>query len=1001
MERIYITILLLTMLSHSTFGQADSEKTWVTINNLSDVPVLLESGLKSSNIEFQAIIEAFDIIGVEQALPDSRNDELQKVYEVECNCNSYELMAKMNQSSIIFSRAEEAPKYELLVTPNDYNITYPIDYALDNIDAQGAWDYTTGDTTIILGVADGNFYTSHPELQNKCVNTNTWSSPPSYYYHGTAVAITVAGATNNGEGKSAIGYDCMLHLTNMSYNSIIQLSYNGVRVINISWASGCTNNSYVQMVMDEVHNNGTILVAAAGNGGTCGGSSNLVYPAACNHVIAVTSVGPNDNHERFVGDPATTHQHNSSVDLSAPGYDVAITVAPGWYVTGNGTSFAAPYVTGTIGLMLSLDPCLTPEEVEEILKITADDIGSLNPNYAGGLGAGRLNAKAAVEYVAQNMIEANASDVSCFGLNDGSITLTNTQSSTDSYAWSSIDGYGLITSNADQTGLSAGTYSVTITDTNGCSISRSMTLLEPTEILRTIAVSSYSGGVNISCNGLSDATIDFDVTGGVPNYSYSWSTTNGSGLSPASEDQSGLSAGTYFITATDSTGCFVTDTIALVEPALLNVSSALSTFPSADNISCHGLSDGSIDLTITGGVPGYLFEWNTVDGSGLISTDEDQTGLSAGTYTVITEDDNGCNMTSIFTMNEPTLLTVNIDVLSDYFGSAISCSGQNDGEIIAEIQGGRPDYNSIWNTIPVNSGLLLSGLGEGVYTITTIDANGCVALATKELLGNSLPSLNPDPEMNICAGETVTFSSNVSSTEMCSWVLSNGMVLNQSGQNTLYLDEPGCIDAELYVTNDLGCTDSVFLSNYICISANPIANFNASSISVSTVDNLVYFDNQSYGASYYEWDFGDGTVVNGENVNHSYDSNQPGEYSVVLFAYNDNGCFDSTSQVISLRDELIFYVPNSFTPDGDEFNNVFKPVFGTGFTPDDYSLMVYNRWGETVFHSQDLFTGWDGTYNGSPVQQGTYSWTMIVKASDEAFNPNTKNSYQGHVNVLR
>jgi gliding motility-associated-like protein len=1001
MKRINIIIILITILSHSTFGQGDSEKVWVTINNFSDLPLLERSPLKSSNAEFQELIEAFDIIGVEQALPDSRNDELQKVYEVECNCNVYELMAKMNQSSTLFSRAEEAPKYELLVTPNDYNIAFPVDYALDNIDAQGAWDYSTGDTNIILGVSDGNFYISHPELQNKYVGINTWTTPTNYYYHGTAVATTVAGATNNGMGKSAIGHDCKLDLAGMGYNSIIQLSNSGVRAINISWTSGCAYNSYVQMVINEAHNNGTILVAAAGNGSTCGGPSNLVYPAACNHVIAVTSVGPNDNHERFIGNPASTHQHNSSVDICAPGYDVALTVATGWYLTSNGTSFAAPYVTGTIGLMLSLNPCLTSEEVEEILKITEDGIDYLNPNYIGGLGAGRLNAKAAVEYVAQNMIVASANDISCFGLNDGSITLTNTLGAMNSYSWSSTDGSGLITSNDNQTGLSGGTYDVVITDSNGCSISQSVTLIEPTKLISTIAVSSYSGGVNISCNGLSDATIDFDITGGKPDYSYSWSTIDGSGVSPASQDQNGLSPGTYLITVTDSAGCFVTDSVTLVGPTLLSVSSALSTFPSADNISCNGLSDGSIDLTIMGGVSGYTYIWNTIDGSGLISTDEDQTGLAAGTYTVITEDNNGCKTTTTFTMIEPTLLTANINALSDYSGFAISCSGQSDGEIIGEIQGGSPGYNSVWNTTPANTGLLLTGLSEGIYTMTTIDTNGCVAIATEEVFGNSLPLLHPDPEMEICLGETVTFSSNVSLTEMCTWVLSNGMVLNQSGQNVLYLDEPGCIDAQLYVTNNLGCTDSVFLSNYICINANPIANFSASSNNVSTVDNLVSFESQSSGTSYCEWDFGDGTIANGENVNHSYGSNPPGEYSVVLFAYNDKGCFDSTSQVINIRDELIFNVPNSFTPNGDEFNNVFKPVFGSGFSPEDYSLIVYNRWGETIFHSQDLFNGWDGTYNGGAAQQGTYSWTMILKASDEAFNSNMKNTYQGHVNLLR
>ncbi len=999
MKHFYNTIALITILCHSAFGQVDTEKIWVTINNSNDVPTSENNKLKSTNTEFQKIIEAFDILKVVQALPDSRNEELQRVYEVECECNSYALMEKINEFSTIFSRPEEAPKYELLVTPDDYNIEFNSDYALNNINAQGAWDYTTGDTNIILGVSDGNFYTSHPELQNKFVDINTWPTPVNYYHHGTAVAITAAGATNNGIGKSAIGYDCMLDLAGISYNSVIQLSNSGARVINMSWASGCTYSAYVQMVMDEAHDNGTILVAAAGNGGTCGGPNNLVYPAACNYVIAVSSVGPTDNHERTIGNPSTTHQHNSSVDLCAPGYDVALSIAPGSYLTGNGTSFAAPFVTGTIGLMLSLNPCLTPKMVENILKITTDDIDAINPNYLGGLGAGRLNSQAAVEYVAQNLIEANVSNISCGGLNDGSITLTNTQGSADTYSWSTIDGTGLISSNENQTGLSGGTYDVTITNSYGCSVSRSVTLTEPTELISTIGISSFNGGVNISCNGLSDGAIDLNVTGGTPDYSYVWSTTNGSGLSPLLKDQNGLSAGTYLITVTDSTGCFVTDSITLVEPDFLTVSSSLSIFPSTDNISCYGLSDGSINLNISGGTPDYSYNWETNNGSGLNSTNEDQSGISAGTYSVLVEDTNGCSASMTFIMTEPTLLIANINVLSNYSGLAISCSGQKDGEIIGEVIGGSPGYNSVWNTAPMNTGLLLTDIGEGFYTLTIVDTNGCQASASKEILGNSLPVLNPDSKMEICQGEIVTFSSNESSSEVCSWFLSNGMILDQQGQNSLYLNEPGCIDAQLYVTNDLGCTDSVFLDNYICVHANPIAKFNTNSDNVSAVD-IVNFESESFGASSYDWEFGDGNFASGEYASHSYTSTQPGKYSVVLNVYSEYGCFDSTSQIINVWDELIFNVPNSFTPNGDEHNNVFRPVFGSEFSPEEYSLLIYNRWGETVFHTQDVLNGWDGTYDGKIAEQGTYIWTMVLKTSGQDYNSNLKNTYQGHVNLL-
>jgi len=213
------------------------------------------------------------------------------------------------------------------------------------------------------------------------------------------VATIVAGNTNNSIGLSSIGYNTSLSLYRMNYNDMLIASYSGAKVINLSWASSCTFNTYAQMAIDEVYNNGTFIVASAGNGSTCGGPNSLVYPAAYNHVFAVTSVGSQDNIEKTIGNPNTRHQTNSSVDICAPGHNVPLTSAPGWYSYSSGTSFAAPYVTGTVALMLSVKPDLTNQEIDSILRLTATNIDSLNPNYVGKIGSGRLNSGLAVQTV--------------------------------------------------------------------------------------------------------------------------------------------------------------------------------------------------------------------------------------------------------------------------------------------------------------------------------------------------------------------------------------------------------------------------------------------------------------------------------------------------------------------------------------------------------------------------------------------------------------------------
>lgn len=378
-----------------------SENIWVTFNNVDDVPISVRGSLRSANPEVQKLINEFDIGSVEQAVPSSRQEALRKVYDVECLCDADALSARIRESSSALSRPEIAPKYRLLNDPDDYDTTgygvFTQDYALDLINAKGAWNYTTGNQRVVLGISDGDFFQDHEELETEIEAINTTGTAPLYYFqHGTAVATTAGGATNNQQGKSSIGYDCKLSLTSMNYDRVLEMSSSGVRVINMSWAAGCYSSPYVQEIVNEAYQNGAILVASAGNGGTCGGPTNLVYPASHEHVISVSSVGPWDNHERTIGDPLTTHQHNGSVDITAPGYDVALTVSPGWYLTGNGTSFAAPYVTGTIGLMLSIKPCLTFHDVVDILESTAVNIDAQNPSYIGQLGAGRLDAKAAV-----------------------------------------------------------------------------------------------------------------------------------------------------------------------------------------------------------------------------------------------------------------------------------------------------------------------------------------------------------------------------------------------------------------------------------------------------------------------------------------------------------------------------------------------------------------------------------------------------------------------------
>jgi len=149
-----------------------------------------------------------------------------------------------------------------------------------------------------------------------------------------------------------------------------------------------------------------------------GGPTELVYPSAYDIVFSVSSVDHNDSHDNG----GNTHQHNSTVDLTAPGYNVPLTAAPGWALFGSGTSYASPIVAGTAGLIMSAYPGITPNEIKDLLQSTSTNIDSQNPNYIGMLGSGRLNAGLAVKtalanyYWSQNTNPINPIDEPVLGV---------------------------------------------------------------------------------------------------------------------------------------------------------------------------------------------------------------------------------------------------------------------------------------------------------------------------------------------------------------------------------------------------------------------------------------------------------------------------------------------------------------------------------------------------------------------------------------------------------
>jgi gliding motility-associated-like protein len=596
----------------------------------------------------------------------------------------------------------------------------------------------------------------------------------------------------------------------------------------------------------------------------------------------------------------------------------------------------------------------------------------------------------------------NGQDVSCAGASDGQINVVTVDGSpVYTYEW--FDNLGnLISTNVSPSGLGAGVYSVVVTDMNGCTINDQIEIIDAPDLLIDIVVSSDFNGQDISCFGSSDGSINFTPLGGTPNYTFVWTNDGGAQVS-TQEDPNGLIAGSYFVTMTDANGCQADTSITLEEPTLLEALTSVITDYNGQDISCFGASDGGVEVVPTGGTPVYTYDWSNASGTSVGVTSV-VNGLPTGTYEVEVTDVNGCSVLVDIFVDQPTAVTASIDILSDYFGLPISCAGQNDGEIQAIPGGGTPGYTFEWNTNPVQTTDIISNIGEGTYQVTITDVNGCQEISEVSLDGNPLPIINPDPAQGVCAGELVTFSSNSNPDDACQWIFSNGMELSDCGPNTLYIPDPGCYDATLIVTGPLGCIDSVFMDDYICIYENPIADFTANPFVGTVIENDIQFTNLSYNATSYQWEFGDGESSSEENPLHYYPSETSGEYEVLLIAYNSDGCTDSIVKTVEILKELLFYVPNTFTPDGDMYNQVFNPVFGMGVSIEDYGFFIFDRWGELIFESHDPSIGWDGTYGVGrdySCQDGTYTWKLILKTTEDVVGGARKNVYHGHVNLIK
>jgi subtilisin family serine protease len=456
-----LTIIFLVFYVFSAYAQDVQFYIQIEDNNL--IPKVTKDKTSerlitnSKDFELNKLYSKFEIKKFEKAFPTAVTPSLNNVYHVICNSADLgeELRGKYKEK---VPRLEFIEESVLTYDPNDNGLAAG-QTNLDLINTKGAWDIIYGLPLIDIAISDNYFDLNHEDL-NMSLFSGSNTIPSSYPQHGIFVAGMAAAITDNNKGIASVGFKTHLAVTtNRTDNQNLLLAQAGYRVINCSWTYGCTCNSFANTLYNEIRNVwNTLVVFGAGNAGTnhCG-NSNPSYPASYATNIAVTSVGHlfnvgttqspvNNNwknvHEEIIGDSLSAHKHHSTMDICAPGYNVNSTdlmgsagKSSGNYTNDWGTSFAAPQIAAALGLIISINPCLSANQAAAILLDNADNsIYNIpqNQRYIGRLGSGRLDVNASV----------NAAAESATTYLDG-VTLSGNQTIKDNYAIRAVNNVAL------------------------------------------------------------------------------------------------------------------------------------------------------------------------------------------------------------------------------------------------------------------------------------------------------------------------------------------------------------------------------------------------------------------------------------------------------------------------------------------------------------------------------------------------------------------------------
>ncbi|HLP21340.1 MAG TPA: gliding motility-associated C-terminal domain-containing protein [Chitinophagales bacterium] len=556
----------------------------------------------------------------------------------------------------------------------------------------------------------------------------------------------------------------------------------------------------------------------------------------------------------------------------------------------------------------------------------------------------QASASATISVPAQIGLTTTTTPVSCGGSNNGTATANATGGTTPyNYLWNSAPPQTFQTA----TLLPTGTYTVTVTDDQGCTVSATANVQSATTIV--ITVDSVD---NVQCNGLNNGGVYITTSGGQTPYTYSWS--NG----PTTEDNTNLGPGIYSVTITDAISCTLSGTYTITEPPVLTAAVSFTFNPR-----CNAGTDGIVNITVSGGEQPYSYNWNPTGAS-----TQNLNNVGAGTHSVTVSDASNCTATATATLTEPTPYNVVLTTTD------VLCNGGTNGAAQVTVSGQTGPYTYFWSNFATTSSV--TALDGGPFSVVIEDANGCDTIVTSTINEPAAIDVQLTPSEPLCAdsanGVITTTVTGGTTPFTYSWTGSNNFTsTDQNPQvaagtyTVLVTDANNCTGTETTSVN----TPSPFTVSVLGIDPACIGDSTGAAVSSTAGGTAPYS---------YSW--------NVSSVDSAYLENlAPGTYSVTVT--DANGCQSSGQATLTepttdgpncADDKFVVLVPTAFSPNGDGRNDMLVAIRTDNVQRLEFS--VWNRWGEMVYFNGNMqkTEGWDGTFRGKPQPVGAYIWQFNV-----------------------